>query len=56
MKTTRWSCPLCGNAVTLHVDPSRPPTCLNPNSHSSTRVEMKAARQEERENSRRAAE
>lgn len=40
MKATRYKCPLCGNTVTLHVTASRPPTCMNPNMHSSRSVDM----------------
>jgi transposase-like protein len=40
MKSTRYRCPVCDNTVTLHVTTSRPPTCTNPNMHSSRSVEM----------------
>lgn len=40
MKTTRYRCPLCGNTITLHVEPTRPPTCVNPKIHSTRRIEM----------------
>jgi hypothetical protein len=52
---TRFVCPNCGNAVTLHVNTSVPPTCYNPKKHSGKRVEMEAAHQEEKGNSRQAA-
>jgi rubrerythrin len=42
MKTTRYRCPLCGNSITLHVQPSQPPTCFNPKIHSTRRIEMAA--------------
>jgi hypothetical protein len=37
---TRYTCPQCGNAVTLHVTPSQPPTCYNPNKHTGKRIDM----------------
>ena len=37
---TRYTCPLCDNAVTLHVNPSQPPTCYNPNKHTGKRIDM----------------
>ena len=52
---TRFICPNCGNAVTLHVNTSVPPTCYNPKKHSGKRVEMEAAHQEEKGNSLQAA-
>lgn len=48
MRAVRYVCPECGNAVTLHVNPSRQPTCMNPHAHSSRRVEMQAARHGEK--------
>ena len=37
---TRYICPECGNAVTLHVNPTVPPTCYNPKRHTGKRINM----------------
>jgi len=39
MKTT-YRCQLCGNTITLHINPSEPPTCINPNKHTGKRIPM----------------
>lgn len=36
----RWRCPECGYSVTVFVKPSQPPTCSNPEAHSSRAIEM----------------
>jgi rubrerythrin len=36
----RWRCPECGYSTILYVRPSVPPTCNNPEEHSSRVVEM----------------
>lgn len=40
MKAQRYVCPKCGNSILLHVKPSEPPLCRNPQSHSSTLARM----------------
>lgn len=36
----RWRCPECGYSFTVFVKPSEPPTCSNPEEHSSRTIEM----------------
>jgi rubrerythrin len=36
----RWRCPECGYSTTVYVRVSQPPTCNNPEEHSSRVVEM----------------
>lgn len=40
----RFRCPECGHSVTVYVRTSEPPTCSNPEAHSSKTVEMVSRR------------
>lgn len=44
----RWRCPECGHSVMLYVKPSMPPTCSNPEAHSSKTVEMESTKRKVR--------
>jgi len=35
-----YECPQCGKVLTVYVKPSVPPTCTNPEKHTSLTVEM----------------
>jgi|688.fasta_scaffold1609747_2 hypothetical protein len=39
-KATKWTCPSCGESVTVFVEVSCPPICCNKERHSTKRIEM----------------
>lgn len=39
-KTEKWKCPNCGMTLTTYVPLNGPPSCGNPNKHTTKRVEM----------------